>query len=108
MITRGKVLRALLLVLLVVSILARNTSWDAGYFIADAFCWCVALGIIVLTTTGSVRIIAEGIFLLTISNFLDEVFFDPTVTQWNEWLFAGSVLALTAYKLIKNARRNNS
>lgn len=107
MITRGKILRALLFCLLIVSIVARNGD-DKCYFIGDAFAWCIALAIIMMQTRRSSYIIAEGIFLLTISNLLDELFFDPTKTQWNEWAFFVGVAILTTVKLIRYARRNPS
>jgi hypothetical protein len=93
----------LLVALLVISIVCRN--YEPAYFVGDALCWVIALQIIVLNTAGKQKIIAQGILLLTVSNLLDEVIFDPTTTGINEWVFFALVAIWSIKRFYKHVRR---
>lgn len=84
--------------------------WIAGYvgtpyfeswywFLMDSIAkLCLTGSVVFLATTYMEKCLSISLFALAGSSLMDELFFDPTATQWNEYLFGGCVLA---YLLIK-------
>lgn len=103
MIGRNTATTILLCLFFALSIICRNGP-DEVYFIGDAACWVIVCLILVLNLSGVQKIIAEGIFMLAISNLLDEIMFDPTHTGLNEWVFLFIVLIWSGKRIHKHAR----
>lgn len=100
---KNKAITILLLIVLGLSISARHLWYinKLFFYIGDALAWPIALGIIVWLTVGYAQIIAEAIFLLTLSNLLDEVFFDPVTIGINEYVFFTIITVWTIIRLRK-------
>lgn len=71
------------------------------YFICQAFAWVMVYIYIVVTTHSLTKIIAEGILLLSISNLLDELFFNPLKVGINEYVFLLLIIVWTIIRLRK-------
>jgi len=76
------------------------------YMLINAMSWVLAFGIIALLSTGLFRQLVIIACLLWIGNVIDEIFFDPTIPQWNDLvnvLIAENIalIALTRHLLSK-------
>lgn len=76
------------------------------YMLMNAMSWVLAFGIIALLSTGLFRQLVIIACLLWIGNVIDEIFFDPTIPQWNDLvnvLIAENIalIALTRHLLSK-------
>lgn len=69
------------------------------YMLMNALSWVFAFGIIALLTTGLFRQLVIIMVALWIGKVIDELFFDPTVPQWNDLvnLLIAENLALIAF-----------
>lgn len=77
------------------------------YMLLNAMSWVLAFGIIALLSTGLFRQLVIIACLLWIGNVIDEIFFDPTIPQWNDLanvLIAENIalVALTRHLLSKS------
>lgn len=95
-----------------ISVLAALVLWVSAYlaapyfssgfwFLMDAAAKVCLSGAVAIVMTGYLaRTIAVSLFILSISNLLDELFFDPQVTSNNEYLFGAIVLIYTIFKIL--------
>lgn len=44
-------------------------------------------------------------FWFAVNNLVDELFFNPELTGWNEYLFAALILTTTAWRIYQKARK---
>jgi hypothetical protein len=75
--------------------------FDAAYwFTLDALAKAFLSGAVALVMTGyTANTIAVALFILACSNLTDELFFDPTVTNWNEYAFGALVIGYSLYRI---------
>jgi hypothetical protein len=99
----------ILIVLLVINILARHVFVysDNWYFVGDAVSWVLAFILIARLTFGTTRMVAVGIAFLTVSNLMDELFFNPQVFGWNEYVFI-TFVGLWLYLNLRKCRTSKS
>jgi len=93
-------------------VLAALVLWVSGYlaapyfdsgfwFLMDASAKVCLSGAVAIVMTGNLsQTIATSLFILAVSNLLDELFFDPQVTSNNEYLFGSIVLIYAIYKIL--------
>lgn len=105
-----KILRIAALVSLVV-ILAAFAFWFKPWAWPKFYDEGVAISIVLLsfvvwraTEDKWLRVIGFVYFWFAINNVVDEIFFNPEETGWNEYVFAIIILTTTAWRLLRKKR----
>lgn len=75
---------------------------DSGtWFLLDAAAKVCICGAVAVLITGNLsKTTANVLFVLSVSNLLDELFFNPEVTSTNEYVFGFAVLIYALYKIL--------
>jgi len=75
------------------------------YMLCDAICWTLAFCIITMMATGLFRQLMAICVFLWIGKTMDELFFDPTVMQWNDLLMFNIAQVVAVYLISKHINR---
>ena len=88
-----------LLVLSFVAIVAGHSLhpylWDSAFYHLTAFCFATLTRIIWVRSVGKWKIVSLVMHVTTLNNLMDELFFDPKVMDYNEYItFIISILVI--------------
>jgi lipoprotein signal peptidase len=108
-------------VIVLTSMLGAMASWliayavaplgmDDTYFLCDAIakvCVTFALFVFIAKELTWLKVTASVLLWGSISNLIDELFFDPTIFQINEGIFVVSTALFAAYYYAKRVRHTS-
>jgi len=66
-----------------------------AFYILTALAFVGCFGALYLQTTGAWSLAVFVVWLLSLNNLGDELFFDPTEMDWNEWIGFLLIIAIT-------------
>jgi hypothetical protein len=72
------------------------------YMTFNALSWVFAFAIITMLSTGLFRQLAMIVCFLWVGNLVDELFFDPTIPQWNDVISLAIAENLALIAIVKN------
>lgn len=96
----------ILLSVVLVNVLAMHLHYlhKDIFFIGNAFSWFLMTVLVYRLSTGILKTISLGVIFLTLSNLIDELFFDPTVIGYNEYALLLLLIIGTIHKIRGNGR----
>jgi hypothetical protein len=102
--------KAILIAIIIVSILCRNI-WilnDNIYFIGDAICWVLILVCLRNNLVNAIdKLICDLVLWMTVSNLMDELFFNPLKIGANEIVF-GILMIIYCIRQMRHVKGSDS
>ncbi len=85
----------------------KELTGFSPYYVIQALSFVGYTYVIYSLVNGYSRIISKSILLVTISNLVDELFFNPTLFEYNEFMAFGLILVFLIEDLL-NIKRNTN